>query len=649
MIRGTHAHQLPALRTVLARLVACVIAIASLAAAQQNPPVLQIISPIDGTIVNPGQVITVSVTSPANASFSGLTVIGEKPIGFSNLQTSVPAQFSLTIPTDINCGPHALTVVGVTTSGQNVGSTPIQVDVERPDMPTALNPQIPSLSFKALGEQFPLVMLATFSDGSVLDVTESSNVTYSSSNTSVATVDGNGMVTGGSAGSATIITSYTLSGQSITTTVPVTVPPPVMTVSPTSLSFGSENLGAGSSPQQLTVTNTGNGSLKMLGVAAAGDFSETDNCTSSSPLPVSGTCTIDVSFMPTGAGARTGSITITNGTISIPSTVSLTGTGIGQPTTVTSVASSANPAVFGQSVTLTATVSPTSGSGTPTGTVTFSEGSTTLGSESLTNGQAAFTTSTFSVGSHSIAAAYSGDSTFQSSIGNLTETVNQASTTTILSSSANPSILNGTVTLTATVSVVAPGAGTPTGSIAFKDSSTVLTTVPINSAGQATFFTFSLAAGSHSVTAAYSGDSNFNGSTSATLNQSVQYEPAGTACDGDAGHQILQPISADGSSVFKQGQTIPAKFRVCDVNGVSIGTSGVVSSFLLTQIMAGTVTTTVQDIVDTNNPDTAFRWDPTNQQWIFNISTQNLSANSTYVYTITLNDGTVITFQYGLR
>ena len=115
------------------------------------------------------------------------------------------------------------------------------------------------------------------------------------------------------------------------------------------------------------------------------------------------------------------------------------------------------------------------------------------------------------------------------------------------------------------------------------------------------------------------------------------------------GHVIQPPISDDGSSVFNQGRTIPAKFSVYDANGLSIGTAGVVSSFYLTAIRTGTVTDVVQDVVDTNNPDAAFRWDPTAQQWIFNISTGNLTASSTYVYTIILNDGSVISFRYGLR
>jgi hypothetical protein len=189
----------------------------------------------------------------------------------------------------------------------------------------------------------------------------------------------------------------------------------------------------------------------------------------------------------------------------------------------------------------------------------------------------------------------------------------------------------------------------PTGSVSFKNGSTLLATVPINAAGQAMFSTSSLALGPHSITATYLGDSSFTGSTSAVLNQLVQYEPAGTLCDGDAGHQILQPINADGSSVYKQGRTVPAKFRVCDANGVSIGTPGVVSSFFLTGILSGTVTTVVDNVVDTNVPDAAFRWDPTAQQWIFNITTVNLTPGSTYIYTITLNDGSTIMFQYGLR
>ena len=130
---------------------------------------------------------------------------------------------------------------------------------------------------------------------------------------------------------------------------------------------------------------------------------------------------------------------------------------------------------------------------------------------------------------------------------------------------------------------------------------------------------------------------------------SVLYASGGV-CHGAPGHQILPPINPLGLSVFNQGQAVPAQFRVCDALGVSIGNAGVVSSFFLTGIVAGGVTTTVQDVVaNANDGNNAFRFDPTLKEWIFNISTKNLLAGDTYIYTVSLNDGSSIVFQYRLK
>jgi len=128
----------------------------------------------------------------------------------------------------------------------------------------------------------------------------------------------------------------------------------------------------------------------------------------------------------------------------------------------------------------------------------------------------------------------------------------------------------------------------------------------------------------------------------------VQYASVGV-CDGDAGHQILQPVNFDGTNVFKQKSTVPAKFRGCDAGGNSIGTPGVVTSFYLVQTQSGTVVTNIDESVDSTTPDATFRWDPTAQQWIFNMNTNGLTANVTYYYTITLNDGSTIQFMFGLK
>jgi hypothetical protein len=98
--------------------------------------------------------------------------------------------------------------------------------------------------------------------------------------------------------------------------------------------------------------------------------------------------------------------------------------------------------------------------------------------------------------------------------------VNLNSTTTALASSVNPSAFGQSVTFTATVSVVAPGVGTPTGTVTFKDGATTIGTGTL-SAGIATFTTSTLAAGTHSITAVYGGDTNDSTSTSAALSQVV--------------------------------------------------------------------------------------------------------------------------------
>jgi hypothetical protein len=191
--------------------------------------------------------------------------------------------------------------------------------------------------------------------------------------------------------------------------------------------------------------------------------------------------------------------------------------------TTTSLASSANPSVFGQSVTLTATVSAVApATGTPAGTVQFYDGTTLLGSHALTSGVVAFATTKLATGTDSITAVYVASADYLASTSSaLSQVVDKANTKVTLAASPNPSTSGATVTFTATVATVAPGAGTPTGTVTFMDGATELGTGTLNSSKKATFATASLAEGTHSITAVYSGDSNFSANTSAVLSQNV--------------------------------------------------------------------------------------------------------------------------------
>ena len=196
---------------------------------------------------------------------------------------------------------------------------------------------------------------------------------------------------------------------------------------------------------------------------------------------------------------------------------------VNKAATTTAVSSSATPSVYSQPVTFTATVTATApGSGVPTGTVTFKNGGSTLGTGTLNgSGIATFTTSTLSVGSHSITAVYGGSTSFNTSTSPvLTQTVNQDATTSTVTSSLNPSAHNQSVTFTATVAANAPGTGTPTGTVTFKDGTKTLHNGSL-SGGKATYTTSTLSTGTHQITVVYQGNSSYLTSTSTVLVQTV--------------------------------------------------------------------------------------------------------------------------------
>jgi hypothetical protein len=184
----------------------------------------------------------------------------------------------------------------------------------------------------------------------------------------------------------------------------------------------------------------------------------------------------------------------------------------------TSVASSNNPSILGASVTFTATVMSLA-TGIPTGAVTFQDGTSTLGTGTLSGGTAAFTASGLAAGAHSITAVYGGDSNFTGSTSSaLTQTVNKLATSTSVKSSSNGSIFGTAVTFTATVMSLATG--TPSGVVTFQDGATTLGPGTLSS-GKATFTTSGLGGGAHSITAVYSGDANFAGSTSPVFTETI--------------------------------------------------------------------------------------------------------------------------------
>ncbi len=174
----------------------------------------------------------------------------------------------------------------------------------------------------------------------------------------------------------------------------------------------------------------------------------------------------------TAAGIHT--VTATDATVS-PAAVGTATLTANQIATTTGLAvCGGGSSVSGQPVTFTATV--TAGAIMPSGTVAFVEGGVALagcGAIALNSGRATCTIAYPAPASHLVTAVYGGDATFGSSTSTaVSDVVRAASTATSLAASTKTPVFGHPVTLTATVSVTAPGAGAPSGTVTFLDGTT---------------------------------------------------------------------------------------------------------------------------------------------------------------------------------
>ena len=103
-----------------------------------------------------------------------------------------------------------------------------------------------------------------------------------------------------------------------------------VTVSPSSVAFGNQSVGATSSARPVTLTNAGSSALSITSIAVLGvnasDFAQSNNCGSS--VAAGANCTINVTFKPSAAGSRSAALAIADNATGSPQSVSLSGTGV---------------------------------------------------------------------------------------------------------------------------------------------------------------------------------------------------------------------------------------------------------------------------------------------------------------------------------
>ena len=225
------------------------------------------------------------------------------------------------------------------------------------------------------------------------------------------------------------------------------------------------------------------------------------------------------------------------------------------------LASFSNP-VSGQAISFTAFVSNLAQPLAPTGSVQFSVDGSNFGSPVTLTPVNGNSNESFAVSSSTSFLAAQGTQTiafdYTNSDGNFVSGATDshsltatpaATTTSVVGSSANPSVVGQTVTFSVTVSVQAPAGGVPTGSVSFMEGFSTLATAALNGSGQATFSTSSLAVGNHGLAAVYDGDTNYNMSGSGTILTQVVNQASTSTSD---------VTSSANSTVYGQVVTLAA-------------------------------------------------------------------------------------------
>lgn len=237
------------------------------------------------------------------------------------------------------------------------------------------------------------------------------------------------------------------------------------------------------------------------------------------------------------------------------------------------------PSTYGAPVTITAKVPSEA-----TGTIAISSGGISLGSGTISAGSVTITTTVLPVGTDTITANYGGDSNNNIATGSTTQAVSKGSPTLALTSSVNPSVINQSVTFTATVPTTASG------TVVFTSGGTAIGTANIVN-GKAAVTTSTLPIGSDPVTAAYAGDANNN----AAIGNLIQTVNKATP---------IVTVTTSGSSTYGGSVTIITSVPPGTTGTITV-TSGGVTLGSGTISPGGTVIITTTTLPVGNDPITS--------------------------------------------
>ncbi len=325
---------------------------------------------------------------------------------------------------------------------------------------------------------------------------------------------------------------------------------------------------------------------------------------------------------------------------------------VNQATTAISLASSANPALFGDAVSFSITVTGTGG--IPSGSVTLTEGSAVIGTAVLdAKGLASIPTSTLAIGPHILTAAYAGDKNHLALLSSsLTENILQRTSTT-LSASTGQTVAGKAIQWNV---VVSGASGKPTtGTVALFDGQTKLAVLTPDSTGTATYTSALLSPGQHSISAAFAGDALDASSTSVPSLTSVDMATTTTTLNSSSnpsnsgGAVTLTALVTGNGGIptgtvsFRDGTTTLTSVSVSAAGVATLSTTGLTPGYhLLTATYNG-------DTNDSTSTSAALNQQVTLKTVVTILSSANPSLLTDSVrYTVSVSSGIATAIPTGL-
>jgi hypothetical protein len=358
-------------------------------------------------------------------------------------------------------------------------------------------------------------------------------------------------------------------------------------------------------------------------------------------------CVMSITGTPATVGTSTVTIDVYNqGNTAIVATYNYTVTVNAIVPTTVALAASSNSVTYGSSVTLTANLA---GTAAASGTVTFKDGSTILGTTTVSGYTASFSTSSLAIGSHSITAVFNGDSTSSSAI---TVTVTQVAPTLSMSASAGTATYGSAVTLNAVLS----GGISASGTVTFKDGANTLGSGTLAS-NAATFSTSSLAVGVHTLTAVYGGDTSNASATSASITVTISKAVTSTTVSASSSALVYgasvtltavvsDGVSASGTITFMDGATtlgtgtLSGNTATLTTSSLAVGSHAVTATYAGDGNNQGSVSSSVSVTVTQVSAAVTLAASATNISFGTSITlTATISGNSPGG-TVTFKDGT---------